>query len=223
MGVPDARELLRPLSDGGVEFGCEVARLQRGPVGWSLLLADGRMLGMFDIVVSTAPLPQTCALLRASSVVFPDAVAHVHYAPCWALLLALSDPDIDLSTLAQSNVFGHVGRTPAQQGAPSACTWVLHARPEWSAGHLEHTAQDVQRLLLAEAVSAYGRAIEPAAAFAHRWRFARAVQPLSRDCLWLPAARVAIGGDGFAGGDAEGAFHSGLTLASTVLGAVRAR
>ena len=221
VGVPDARELLRPLVERGVEFDAEVVRLQRGPVGWSLLLHAGRTLGLFDIVVITAPLPQTCALLRASRIEFPDSIAQVGYAPCWALLLALSDPGIDLTSLAHSTVFGYVGRSTPQRGTTGECSWVLHARPEWSAQHLEHAAQDVQQLLLAEVSSSFGRAIEPAAAFAHRWRYARAVQPMSRGCLWLPAARVAIGGDGFAGGDAEGAFRSGLALASTVLEFVR--
>lgn len=223
VGVPDARELLRPLVEGAVEFDAEVVRLQRGPVGWTLLLHDGRALGLFDVVVITAPVPQTCALLRASRVEFPDSIAHVGYTPCWALLLALSDPGIDLTSLAHSTVFGNVGRSAPQRGATGDCSWVLHARPEWSAQHLERAAQDVLQLLLAELTSSFGRAIDPAAAFAHRWRFARALQPMRRDCLWLPAARVAIGGDGFAGGDAEGAFRSGLALASTVLGIVHER
>ncbi len=221
VGVPDARELLRPLSDGGVEFAAEVGRLQRGPVGWSLLLLDGRALGPFDIVVCTAPVPQTCRLLHASGVAIPDVVARIEYAPCWALLLALPESAIDLGSLAESEVFGYVGRPLVLGGRSVESTWVLHANPDWSTRHLEHTAQDVQRLLLAEVVTAAGLTSEPVAAFAHRWRFARAVQPVSRDSLWLPAPRIAIGGDGFAGGDADGAFRSALGLASTVLGAVR--
>ena len=220
-GIPDARELLRPLSGGTIEFGAEAVRLQRGPVGWSLLLLDGRSLGLFDIVVCTAPVPQTCRLLRASGVAVPDVVAGIEYVPCWALLLALPESAIDLSLLAESAVFGYVGRPSVRDGTSVGSTWVLHATPEWSTRHLEHSAQEVQRLLLAEVAAAARLTIEPGAAFAHRWRYARAVQPVSRDGLWLPAARIAIGGDGFAGGDADGAFRSALALANTVLKAAR--
>ena len=228
VGVPDMRELLRPLSQshieyGGIEYGAEVMRLQRGPVGWSMLLPDGRSLGLFDIVVCTAPATQTCALLRASGISFPDALAHIDYAPCWALLLALPTPDIDLTVLAHTDVFGYVGRQSSAGEAAANCAWVLHATAAWSAQHLEHSAQDVQHALFAEVASAIGTKVQPVAAFAHRWRFARATQPLSSPSLWLPAARIAIGGDGFGGGDAAGAFRSALALADTALAQTRNR
>jgi predicted NAD/FAD-dependent oxidoreductase len=221
IGVPDMRELLRPLVPASTAFNAEVVRLQRGPVGWTTDLRDGRSLGLFDILVCTAPAPQARALLHASGVDFPDALAQLAYQPCWALLLTLPAGSANLDALAHGAVFGQVTRMPAVRGDANTESWVLHARPDWSARHLEAEADDVRAMLLAEVHVRPGTQVVPVTAHAHRWRYARAANPLRRTCLWLPAARIAIGGDGFAGGDAAGAVSSGEALADVVLAAVK--
>jgi len=52
---------------------------------------------------------------------------------------------------------------------------------------------------------------------AHRWRYARVVTPLGRECLWLDELNVGLAGDWCPGGDAEGAFLSGAALAGQLL------
>lgn len=230
-GLPDMRELLRPIAAGlTVELGAEAERLQRGAVGWTIRTRDGGAHGLFDIVVCTQPVPQACRLLTDSGIDFPPALAGVAYAPAWVLLLTLADAAADLGALAGGESFTSATRNRpagADGDTDAPAHWVLHANAAWSAAHLELPQEDALGLLrsalereFAQAGAGIG-AGTILAATAHRWRFARATRPLGRACLWLPAARIAIGGDGCAGGDADGAFRSAIALADTVIAAAR--
>lgn len=215
-GQPDMRELLRPLARQlDVRTGRRVQRLDRTGGGWWLTPAAGaRGLGPFDAVVLTLPAPQALALLQASDIVVPDALPAVRLAPCWALLLGYRRVPPGLTGLAPGGAIAQVtGARAARQG-----TWVAHADAGWSEARLEWDQDAVALELFVESGRVLGRDLPvPDYLAAHRWRFARVVRPLGRDCLWLDELNVGLAGDWCPGGDAEGAFLSGAALAGQLL------
>jgi len=212
-GQPDMRELLRPLArELEVRTGCRVQRLDRAGNGWWLTPAAGAPgLGPFDAVVLTLPAPQTLALLPASDIVAPDALPAVRLAPCWALLLGYRRVPPGLTGLEPGGAIAQV--TGGRQG-----TWVAHADAGWSAARLEWRQDAVALELFVESSRVLGRDLPaPDYLAAHRWRYARVVTPLGRECLWLDELNVGLAGDWCPGGDAEGAFLSGAALAGQLL------
>jgi len=95
---------------------------------------------------------------------------------------------------------------------------VVHADAAWSEARLEWSQDAVALELFVASGEVLGRALPtPDYLAAHRWRYARVVQPLGRDCLWLDELKVGLAGDWCPGGDAEGAFLSGAALAREIL------
>ena len=64
---------------------------------------------------------------------------------------------------------------------------------------------------------------EPVFAAAHRWRYAKAQNPLDDGCLWDRQAMIGLCGDWCCNSRIEGAFLSGAAMAGRVLGAVDKR
>jgi len=65
--------------------------------------------------------------------------------------------------------------------------------------------------------------VEPVFAAAHRWRYAKAQNPLDDGCLWDRQAMIGLCGDWCCHSRIEGAFLSGAAIAGRVLGAVEPR
>ena len=65
--------------------------------------------------------------------------------------------------------------------------------------------------------------VEPVFAAAHRWRYAKAQNPLDDGCLWDRQAMIGLCGDWCCHSRVEGAFLSGAAMAGRVLGAVEPR
>lgn len=169
--------------------------------GWHLDSADGERYGPFQQLVITIPAPQVIDL-------WPDAapdLAPVIMTPRWTLMAqaaATTTPRLDL--------FEAIHEHPDAR-------WVAHATETWSRDHLEDD-RDVATAHLAHAFqTALGRDDPLGWAVAHRWRFAKVVQPLGRP-FWQGASTLYVGGDWALGDTAGHAYASGRAIARAILG-----
>lgn len=188
-----------------VRFGHRVTTLARDD-GWTVSgeTPDAPFSDRFDAVLLTAPTPQAVALLGEHP--FTGPLSDVRYHPCWVGLFT----------------YEHA-QGPAAPGGPIERAIIepdgrhvaMHATAAWSREHLE-LGRDEAAGHLAEAARTLGFA-EPDAVDAHRWRYARIVEPLDTECLYDPTLRLAVAGDAFAGGDARGALLSGAAAAGRLL------
>jgi renalase len=217
-GVPDMRELLRPLAEN-VDLRCnsEVVAVRRHERGW-LLEVSGQEALRCDVLLCAVPAPQAQQLLQtAGSQQALQALQGVTMDPCWALLLRYAQP-LDLGCVAADPIIA-LAHPGAAGTADGGTTWVVHADPRWSGRHLEHDRNDVAALMLAAVDRQLGssgrRTAEPSEISAHRWRFARTRQALGDDCWW--DLGLGLAGDWCLGPDAEDAFVSGRALAQAVL------
>lgn len=226
-GWPDMRETLRPLQAGlNVVFRAEVNRLVRQGGCWLAETAGGGIHGPFESLLLTLPAPQTHALLARSDIAPLWQPDDVLMSPGWALLLGFESAVTGLRDLGPCKVVDRVvpgGATSAPGADGFAETWVVHATDEWSLAHLECRREEIVSILRSylnqrlAAISCPVFELRPAYAAAHRWRYARAIQPLGASHIWLEEQQLGIGGDWCRGATAEDAFLSGRALAQEVL------
>jgi renalase len=221
VGVPGMNAVCRNLALGvDVSFETRVDRLARIADRWQLVGENGSDLGRFDVVVVSAPAPQTSALMES---VAPDLAARasaVEMAPCWAVMAAFPRP-LDLGVdraFVRGSPLGWIARNASKPARSDDETWVLHGSPEWSRQHLELEPEDAaDRLLEAFRIAVGAVELAPIHLDAHRWRYALPLEPLQEECLFDAELRLAACGDWCGGPRVEGAFLSGCAAADRIL------
>jgi renalase len=225
VAVPGMNALARHLLDGlAVDWNRTVTALAREGGRWRLIDLAGRPTDGFDCVLVAVPAPQAAALLGGCGG-WDAELSAVEMAPCWAVMAA------DLPARPAAPVlwresspgaagplawFAHDGGKP---GRPGTGTWVLHAGEAYSRRYLEEPPEGVAETLWAAFARQVGlpAAQRPGHLVAHRWRYARVLSPLGRDCLWAPSLGLGACGDWCLGGRVEAALLSGSALAGRVM------
>ncbi|REJ84950.1 MAG: FAD-dependent oxidoreductase [Acidobacteria bacterium] len=225
-----------------------VVGLDRTDAGWMVISEattngehstdEMRVDGPFQHLVLALPAEQAAQLLDLA----PDLRSHaaaVCHQPCWAVMLGVAEP-LDLpfdGAFVDAGPLRWVARDSSKPGRPSAESWVLHAGPEWSSAHFDDDPADVCRALIETFEHVAGRSTGDPGRFrdkdatelaagrppvaAHRWRYSMADDPLDGGSLWDEQLRLGLCGDWCAGSRVEGAFLSGLSIATAILTAVR--
>ncbi len=222
VGTPGMNAVVKHLlADVSVTFGARVEGVRRTDGGWTLDIGQAGT-PTFDAVVVAVPAPQAVPLLQAAPAL-AQALAEVRVAPCWAVLAECPSDDHPFAAArVQGSPLGFVARNHSKPGRGEAGAWVLHGTPEWSQEHLEDDPEAVARALVA-ALRERVELPEPSSARAHRWRFARVLQPVGQDCLWDDALQIGACGDALLGGRVEDAMLSGQAMAGRILGSLRPR
>jgi len=222
VGVPGMSAVARHLAESlKIEFRVRVQQVHKKGRKFLLVNEDGDGLGRYDALIVSSP-PAQCAELLTGLTSLAETVNSVHMEPSWAGMLAFEAP----LSLPFDGAFVHdadlvwVARNSSKPGRGTPECWVLHAGAEWSSLHLELDPEDAIAQLTAHFFAAVGRApVEPVFAAAHRWRYARAQNPLADGCLWDARQWIGVCGDWCCNCRIEGAFLSGAAMAGRVLGA----
>jgi photolyase PhrII len=222
VGTPAMNAIAKHLAaELGVACGVRVGAVERHAAGWQLADADGTELGTWDAVVVATPAPQAVPLLAAAPAL-AERAAQAAIDPCWAVLVGLAAPaDADFTIARPENgPLAWIARNSSKPGRSGGEAWVLHARHDWSAAHLEDAPEEVARRLLGTFARLLERSTLPVAHLsAHRWRYALASQPIGEPCLFDGALGIGACGDWCLAGRVEAAFLSGRALAGRLLGA----
>lgn len=221
VGVPEMNVPLKAAAAGlDVRANSLVTGLESAGTGWLLHIADASPLACRH-VVSTAPAPQTEALLRPVAPKIADVVAQVEIAPCWSLMLLYDQPlDLDFDAWrGESAVLSWVARNSSKPGrAILPESWTLHAGPDWSLQHLELERDEAADHMIAAFASIAGRDLpRPATLRAHRWRYALTTKPVGQPFLVDAAGTLYAGGDWCLGARLEYAYESGTAIAGDII------
>ena len=229
VGMPGMSALGRALATGlEVRLETRVAAPRRRAGGWQLCDETGGDLGRFDIVIASAPAPQSAELLMDAPRLAAQA-ACVDYTPCWTLMLAFAE-EIALpfdGVFVNQGPLRWIARDSSKPGrsrpAGTGDCWVLHAEPRWTRKHLNDPREQVETALLeafAALVEVAGGTL-PAISWrqSHSWLYSLVETPLEEGCLWDPALGLGACGDWCLGARVEGAWLSGEALAGRVLAA----
>ncbi|WP_165826255.1 NAD(P)/FAD-dependent oxidoreductase [Rhizobium wuzhouense] len=195
-----------------------VAALGREDRRWRLRDADQSDLGLFDIVISTAPAPQTATLMPAAFTGH-EALARARMSGCFTLMIGLDEPPdlgFDAARL-EDEILSFIAIDSSKPGRAGKPALVVHSRNDWAEAHLETDRTQVQEQLLAALARCTGRNFRSARWIdLHRWRYAAVDQPASEPFLFDPDLGLGACGDWCIGNRVEAAFESAAALAGVV-------
>ncbi|SDD69956.1 NAD(P)-binding protein [Aquimonas voraii] len=202
-GVDDPRvqALPRHLLEGiASRFGAQVVRIERAGERWRLWDADAALLAEARRLVLTAPAPQSAALLAGLQPEWSRRLGALGLAPAWALLLAqdATRPGPDWAKLASPalRVLPQDSLPEADAAGPAVRRWVVQLGDAHSAALLEASPAQVLDAVLG--LLGLGTA-DFLHSSAHRWRYARVLDPLPEPALVCARSELAVCGDAFAG------------------------
>ena len=149
VATPNMNGLCKKLAQNfEIQFGAEVVPFAAKKIdGWHLFDKNSNALGVFDLVISTAPLAQTQKL-------FGKEIKSEKALPCFALMLGFSQPN-----LLTKWIFAEVENNPIKSIAVNSSKpnrnkavscFVAHSTNAWAADHLEDDILEVQKKLINE-------------------------------------------------------------------------
>jgi predicted NAD/FAD-dependent oxidoreductase len=223
VGVPGMSALGRHLAESlDIHFKTRVNQVMRDGDEIILKNESNEPMGNYDALIVSAPAEQSAQLLSEITPLAEQA-AGIQMDPCWAVMLAFDEPlnlPFDGAFIQQSPLIW-AARNSSKPGRETGDCWVLHAGPDWSQEHLELDAKEVTHQLVASLSEAINSDVPlPLLGTAHRWRYARARNPLKEGCLWDSQMRIGLCGDWCHNSRIEGAFLSGTAMAGRILGTV---
>ena len=195
-----------------------IANIVRKGKSWQLTDEIDNQYSDFDEIVLSAPPQQTADLLVDISPDLSELARSVKMLPCWTLVAIFSEP---LKT-----AFGHFA---IDQGVFSRLVchnakavddtdgeaWVLQANSLWSEQHIDADREEVSQMLLDEFLSLCSlNSSQLEQTHIHRWLYSQADQPLNQGALHQDG--IGLCGDWLSSGDVQGAYLSGIQLASLV-------
>ncbi len=174
--------------------------------------SDGGLIESRALLL-TAPVPQSLALLEGTPLAADDlaSLRAIEYRRCIAALAILEQP----SSLETHGGSIKLEGEPIQwiadnqrKGISEIPAVTIHSAPAFAETHWD--SPDAERLPpMIEAAAPYIGA-EVVSCEGHRWGFSEPVRALDSEAYVEPGLRLAIAGDGPAGGRVEGAAVSGL-------------
>ena len=220
-----AKHLAGALSKGGaaVHTGVRLQAISRTDAGWWACSDEGHVYTA-QILVLTAPVPQSLALLAEGSVHLNpgdrEQLERITYAPSLCALVQF-DAELDLpapgALQRPAALIPWIADNRRKGISPGATVLTAHASADFSAAHFDDADQLLVNAFLAELAPLLGGAPAPVDVQIKRWRYALPTTLNGR--RFLRAADVPplfFGGDAFGGPRVEGAALSGMAIADAV-------
>jgi predicted NAD/FAD-dependent oxidoreductase len=201
-----------------VKVNTEIAHLMKQDDRWLLHDKNGGVHEA-DWVISTAPAPQTAALVAPLGL-WQDEWRAVEMLPCITLMVGLHTPlslPFDAAKVKSSALDWIACNHSKPNRADTPCL-IAHSTAAWAAEHIEQDPAHLHILLL-EALQRFIPLTQENIAYitAHRWRYADVGTPCTSPFLLDSGRHIAACGDWGVAGKVEGAFLSSHRLLHALL------
>jgi predicted NAD/FAD-dependent oxidoreductase len=206
-----------------VSLGWTAESLTTLPGGWRVTSAGGDVIDCRAVLL-TPPVPQSLALLDRSGVALEPATRgeldRVAYAPCFAVILALSGESgvpAPGGLAVGEGPLAWIADNRLKGVSPDVTTLTLLATTAYSADHFDEDQGQIGAELLASARPWIGDAAATEVQV-HRWRYAIPTTRHPRHHVIIRAGEgvLAFAGDAFGDPNIEGAALSGLSVAEAL-------
>ena len=203
-----------------VRTASQVAALTHDGESWTVALVDGSEL-IADAVLSSAPVPQTIALLENGGVGLESndvgMLNAIEYDPCLAFMAVLDGPSGLAKPGAVDPVDGPIDWMADNflKGISAVPSVTIHATPEFSRAQWDAPDEAITEALLDAAQ--LESSVLPGSVQIQRWRFARpSVEHPERFLQLSGVPPFVCAGDAFGGAKVEGAALSGAAAAAAI-------
>lgn len=217
VSAPRMNSLCKTLIEGlDIQLGTRVAAINGHERGWHLSGENGEDLGRFDWVISTAPAPQTSAVLPREFTDRP-ALDTVIMQGCFSVMLGFETlPHLPWQAArVAGEPVGWMAVNSAKPGRKTAGSVVIQSTNDWAEAHLEDDRAEVEGKLIACAEQLTGVPLSNADHTAtHHWRYAATASPAGKPFLIDEPQQLAACGDWCIGNKVEAAFESAMALAT---------
>ena len=216
---PGMNSLCKRLGDDlDVRLSAEVAGLEREGQSWRIGFKDGSMEEGFDLVLSTAPAPQTRRIFP-SEFSGESALLQSKMSGCYSLMLGFVGQDGPAWDVARTvgSPLAWIAVNSRKPGRKTDLSILCQSSNSWTEDNLERDQDAVREDLLATFRDLTGMAATPDYISLHRWRFANVDAAAGISCLFDGSLGLGAAGDWCGAGRVEAAFDSGAALASAVL------
>ena len=222
-GLASNRDIAKHLAaDLDVHMGTRVVDLSWKRGVWAVRTEVGSLIHS-GLLLLTPPVPQSLALLQASSIVLPPALESrlraVRYESCLAVLALLRGPSeipVPGGMWGSGEPVAWIADNQKKGISPEAAAVTIHAGPEFSRTHWQADDSVVAGQLFAAAAPWLGS--EVVQYQVHRWRYSKPSTLFGESSLYQekPGPWI-LAGDAMVAPRVEGAFLSGLSAAEAIL------
>jgi len=220
IGLPGMSGFANGLAEGlQIRKEATVVALKRAEDGWSLTDGEGQDLGRFDLVISTAPAPQTIRLLP-EAFSGREALSSVRMSGCFTLMIGLDEPldlDFDAARIDDA-ILSWIAIEGSKPGRGEKTALTIHSRNDWAEANLERDRDEVKSEMLASLKRLLGLDFSNAAWLdLHRWRYASVEEPADQPFLFDEALGLGACGDWCLGNRVEAAVESATALSKRLI------
>jgi len=185
---------------------------------WTLLTDHGQTFAGAALLL-TAPVPQSLEILQTAKGAIErkdlKTLQAIRYRRCIVALAILDRPSALMSHEGALKLHGEpiqwLADNQRKGVSPSLPAITIHSTPAFAEEHCD--VNDSLRLPKLLAAAAPHLQANVVSCTGHRWGFSEPIASCNREAFVNPERRLAIAGDGLAGGRVEGAALSGLTAA----------
>ena len=216
VGAPGMNAVVRALGEGlNVVWATRVDGVQLVGRAWHLTSETGVDLGAYDQIVCAIPAEQVAPLIGSVAPNFADQAKAITSLPCWTGMFAFDRPlttSFDALRLDGHPIVDFIANNQSKPGRTGPVSYVVQARPDWSAAHLEDAPETITKQLaqaLMDVIEDRPNLIFQAA---HRWRYARVDVSRGQGHLWDHTRNIGVCGDWLSGPRVESAWASGHHL-----------
>lgn len=217
VGVPHMNSLCRELVENqNVQFE-KVNKIIKSSNGWKLENGHGQNLGVFDWVVSTAPVQQTSELFPHTFSEYQQ-LKSIKMSGCWTLMIVLNQaPSFTWqAAIVKESPIGWISLNNSKPSRNPALPCILvHSTNSWAQENLTLEPSEAREILLDEFLkltNISSSAIKKVTS--HRWLYANVKDSGTKDYFIDTENRLAVCSDGCIEGRVEAAFQSATRLAN---------
>lgn len=215
VGTPGMSAFANGLAEGlHIRKEATVAAIVAADAGWALSDNEGQDLGRFDLVISTAPAPQT-ARLMPENFSGHAALKAAEMSGCFTLMIGLNEP-LDLGFEAariEDEVLSWIAVEASKPGRPAKTALTIHSRNDWAEVNLERDRDAVKTEMFQSLDRLLGRDFSTAPWLdLHRWRYANVEKPIGQPYLFDASLGLGACGDWCLGNRVEAAVESAQAL-----------
>lgn len=220
IGVPGMSALANGLAEGlDIRKEVTVAAIVDADAGWALSDNEGQDLGRFDLVVSTAPAPQTIRLMPEAFTGHP-ALKTVQMSGCFTLMIGIDgllDRGFEAARI-EDPVLSWIAVKASKPGRSDRTALTIHSRNDWAEANLERDRSEVQADMLQSLKRLLGLDLSTAAWIdLHRWRYANVEQAIGEPYIFDDTLGLGACGDWCLGNRVEAAAESARALSELMI------